>query len=252
MAKLIILGSSNAIPDADHENTHMVLAGKTRTVLIDSPGTPLVRLAQAGLDSNQVTDIILTHFHPDHVSGLPPLLMGMWLMGRKAPLSIYGLEITLNRVERMMDLYDWKKWPDFFEVRFNPMAENEELSQVLGNDELKIYASPVKHIIPTIGLRMELLDSGKTVAYSCDTEPCDAVVKLARDASILIHEAAGEFFGHSSARQAGQDARQARVKALVLIHYDTSEKKARMLEEARSEFDGNISLANDFDVIDLT
>jgi ribonuclease BN (tRNA processing enzyme) len=35
MPKLIILGTSNAIPDEAHENTHMVLVGKTRTILID-------------------------------------------------------------------------------------------------------------------------------------------------------------------------------------------------------------------------
>ena len=40
MAKLIFLGTSNAISDENHENTHMVLVGEKRTVLIDCPNNP--------------------------------------------------------------------------------------------------------------------------------------------------------------------------------------------------------------------
>ena len=40
MAKLIFLGTSNAISDENHENTHMVVVGENRTVLIDCPNSP--------------------------------------------------------------------------------------------------------------------------------------------------------------------------------------------------------------------
>ena len=62
--------------------------------------------------------MILTHFHPDHVSGLPSLLLDMWLMGRKDPLTIYGLAYTLERMEKLMEAYDWASWPGFFPVEF--------------------------------------------------------------------------------------------------------------------------------------
>ena len=90
MSKLIILGSSNAISHKDHENTHMVIVGEKRTVLVDCVSNPILRLEQAGVDFNAITDLILTHFHPDHVSGVPLLLMDMWLMGRREPLNVYG------------------------------------------------------------------------------------------------------------------------------------------------------------------
>jgi len=114
MPKLIILGSSNSIPDANHENTHMVLVGKNSTVLIDCANNPIIRLSQAGIDFNNLTDIILTHFHPDHVSGVPLLLMDMWLMGRKRALNIFGLHYTLDRMEDLMGFYGWSDWPKFF------------------------------------------------------------------------------------------------------------------------------------------
>ena len=88
MSKEIILGSSNAIPTKDSENTHMVIVGDERTLLIDSVSNPILRLEQAGVDFNDLTDIIITHFHPDHASGIPLLLMDMWLMGRQRPLNI--------------------------------------------------------------------------------------------------------------------------------------------------------------------
>ena len=116
--KLIFLGTSNAIPDEDHENTHMAVVGEDRFVLIDCVNNPIVRIKQAGLDVHKLADLILTHFHPDHVSGVPSLLMNSWLLGRSAPLQIYGLEHTLERVEKMMDFYEWCTWPNFFPVSF--------------------------------------------------------------------------------------------------------------------------------------
>jgi len=86
--KVIILGSSNAVPSQDHENTHLVIVGEERTILVDCVSNPIVRLEQAGVDFNNLTDIVITHFHPDHVSGVPLLLMDMWLMGRTKPINI--------------------------------------------------------------------------------------------------------------------------------------------------------------------
>ena len=86
MEKLIILGTSNAIPGENHENSHMVLVGEQRTVLIDCPNSPIMRFQKAGVDINNLSDLILTHFHPDHVSGVPQLLMNLWLMGRRRPM----------------------------------------------------------------------------------------------------------------------------------------------------------------------
>ncbi len=175
-------------------------------------------LKEAGISFNQVTDLILTHFHPDHVGGLPGFLVESWLMGRKNPLHIYGLSHTIDRAETMMGLFDWKKWPNFYPVIFHRLPD-QELSLVINSPTLHIYSTPVKHIIPTIGLRISFLQEEKVLAYSGDTEPCPEVVSLAQDADILIHEAAGMSFGHSSAVQAAQDARQAGVSKLYLIHY---------------------------------
>ncbi len=60
--------------------------------------------------------------------------------------------------------------------------------------------------------RVVVLGSAAAVAYSSDTSPCDAVVALARDADVLIHEAAKDTLGHSSAAQAGEVAPPGRCR----------------------------------------
>ncbi len=251
MTKLIVLGSSNAIPTRDHENTHLAVLCQNRTVLIDCVSNPIVRLEKAGIDPLAINDVILTHFHPDHVSGVPLLLMDLWLMGRRAPLNLYGLDYTLDRVKAMMELYSWADWPDFFTVNFCRVA-NDEMSLVLDAEEIRIYATPVQHFLPNIGLRIELKADGKSIVYSCDTQPCDEVERLAQGADVLLHEAAGLFEGHSSAAQAGDVARRAEVGALYLIHYPTGRyASGDLVAEAKTRFSGNVYLATDLMEIDL-
>ena len=251
MAKLTILGSSNAIPDEKHENTHMALVGEKSTVLIDCVNNPIVRLRQAGIEFDDISDIILTHFHPDHVSGVPIFLMGLWLLGRKLPINIYGLDYTIDRMEKVMEFYDWMSWPNFFTVSFHRLTE-EEMVPVIDSGEFKIFASPVCHLVPTIGLRIENSGNGKVLAYSCDTEPCKQVVRLSKNADVLIHECSGETLGHTSAPQAGEIAREAGARALYLIHYPTGENNTHSLvNDAKTTFDGPVALAEDFMRIDL-
>jgi ribonuclease Z len=177
--------------------------------------------------------------------------MNMWLLGRKQPLNIYGLSETIDRLTAMMELFEWGTWPNFYPVAQHRIDE-EEMAQVLANDDLRIFASPVCHLVPTMGLRIETLRGGRVLTYSCDTEPCPAVIDLAHDADYLIHESTGAFHGHSTARQAGEIARQSGAKALYLIHYPTGGFDTKpLIKEAQQAFDGPVHLAEDFLKIEL-
>ncbi len=251
MAKLTFLGSASALPDEQHENTHFVIQEGKRTILVDCAASAFVRISKAGISAMDIEDVILTHFHPDHVSGMPMLLMGMWLAGRRHKINLYGLAYTLERMKTMWDLFDWRTWPGFFDIDYHVVAE-EELAPVLSNDEVIIKASPVKHFIPTLGLRFDLPRSKKTIAYSCDTEPCPAVARLAQGAEWLIHEAAGEATGHSSAAQAAEMARQAGVRGLCLVHYAAEKPEfLQSVEQARQIFAGEIQIAEDFSTLEV-
>lgn len=249
MSDLIFLGTAAAIPNRDHHNTHFAFRNKSGVVLIDCGSSPPIRLPEAGIQLEEVTDIILTHFHPDHVGSLPLLLMNMWLMGRQKSLRIYGLHHCLERVEAVMGYYQWEDWPQFFPVAFHRLPEREGV-QILEQEGLVVLASPVRHVIPTIGLRLEICDGEKTIAYSCDTEPCPEVVRLAEGAQILIHEATGEEVGHSSARQAGEVAAEAGVELVYLVHYPImGVSKRQLLDDGRVSFSGDVIVAEDFDCL---
>ena len=251
MGRVIILGSASAVPVIGSENTHLLVESGRRVVLVDCPGTPMVRVAQAGIDPKQITDLILTHFHPDHVSGFASLLMGLWLVGRKAPLNIYGLDSTLDRAVKMLELFSWKQWPNFYPVNFIavPAAERAILFE---EPDLAIYASPVQHLIPTIGLRFEFSEGSHVLTYSCDTEPSQAVRRLAEGSDVLIHEATGTGTGHSTPEKAGEIATQAGVGSLYLIHYPPQLiDPETLLARARQTFQGPIFVARDFQTIEL-
>ncbi len=251
MLKIIVLGTATNVPDINHENSHMVLVADERMVLIDGPGSPFLRLQRAGLEVEKLTDIVITHFHPDHVSGIPTLLMSMGLSQRKESLNIYANAHCTKFLKQMLENFEWDTW-HFFPVNFNLVPENE-LHPLIDTKEFKIFTSPVKHFVPTLGLRIESKESGKVFAYSCDTSPTASILPLAQNADILIHEAAGASEGHSSAKQAGEMAVEANVKELLLIHYPVNGfDYQQLVREAKEIFSGPVAAAEDFMEITLS
>lgn len=250
MPKLVILGTATNVPDETHENTHMALFGENRLVLIDGPANPYSRLLQAKLPVDQLSDIIMTHFHPDHVAGIPLLLMALGLSGRKKPLKIYGNDHCLKNMQDLLVAFEWENWHSF-DVEFY-LVPDKNLHLLLDEEEFKVFSSPVKHFIPALGLRIEFKKSGKILAYSGDTAPTESLFGLSQNADVLIHEAAGESVGHSSAAQAGQLAKQASVNSLYLVHYPVGGfKYQKLVNEAANFFPGKIIMAEDFDILEF-
>lgn len=248
MSKLTFLGTASAVPAKNQQNTHFIVQSGNRTILVDCVGNPVVRLQEAGIDPLSVTDLILTHFHPDHVSGVPLLLMDLWLLGRKDVLNVFGLHDVIDRMVKMLDLYDWQTWEGFYPVKIIRIQDRAQI--LIDEGDLVVMSFPVCHMIPGIGIKMDLPDG--RFCYSCDTAPCEAVVKLAHGMDILIHEATGKGSGHSSPEEAGRIAQLAGVKQLYLIHYPPDADEEDWLNQAKSAFSGEVILAKDLMVVEFS
>ena len=246
MAKLIFLGTAYVLAYDGHENTYLVIQGDQSSILVDCAAKPVQRLKEAGVSFNDLSDLIITHFHPDHVAGLPNLLMDMWLMGREKEFHIHGCEHAISRAQKMMELFDLQEWNGMYPIHFHTVPL-EELTPVINTPEFRILTSPVEHMIPTLGLRVEYQGDRFIVAYSSDTRPVPQTVKLAADADVLIHEATGSVYHHSTASEAGEIAMKANAKSLYLVHYGFYDDitPESMLSDAKTTFPGKVVLAED-------
>ena len=86
---------------------------------------------------------------------------------------------------------------------------------------------------------------GRILVYSGDTRPCKTVIKYAKEVDVLIHDACldsslekkAASYGHSTAKQAAEVAKEAKAKVLFLIHHSPRYKDLDVLEkEAKKVF----------------
>jgi ribonuclease Z len=100
--------------------------------------------------------------------------------------------------------------------------------------------------------------AGRRIVFSGDTAPCQAVEAFAQDADLLVHEATfleeervrARETAHSTARQAGELAREARVRMLALTHLSTRYFPRDVRDEARAVFAETV-VPRDFDAIEV-
>ncbi len=248
MARLILLGTATAVPTPDRGPTSLAVEGNDGFVVVDCGENPLRHLARVGLAVERLRGLLLTHFHPDHVAGVAPFLQSLWLLGRSAPLPIFGLQEVLDPLWEVLHIFGWERWEGLYPVE--PVAVKPEVgTEVAEIAGLRVLAAPVVHSRPTLAFRFEAAGSGGAAAYSADTAPCEPVVELARGVDLLVHEATGDFPGHTTPAQAGEIGRRAGVKRLILVHYPPfPEHYERWLREAQATFDGPVSLGRDYEV----
>jgi ribonuclease Z len=249
MPEVLVLGSGGALPSAKRDNTYLAVRGERSVLLIDCAGSPIQRLRQMGVDPTSLRALIVTHHHPDHIYGVPILILGMWLLGRQDDLEIYGPLKAVASVASLLEVVDASDWPALFGTVFHAVPLIER-TLVLETEDFRIYSSPVAHMVACVALRIEHKASGAVMVYSSDTEPCDALVRLGAGADLLLHEATGNFQGHSSPRQAGEMAQAMNAKRLVLVHLSnngTDGDEELWQREAQGVYAGPVCIAHDLE-----
>lgn len=255
MAEFVELGSGGAWPDGERNPaSHLVIADDGSALLVDCGSGTTAALARAGVQPRELEAVVLTHIHIDHCADLASLAFSAFLTGRTNPLMVYGPE----GVAAMVDSLFSSTYPFApkmmqtlrgvaLDVRGNELSERDGV-QVASSFTLTPYR--VKHPIATYGYRIEV--SEKTIAFSGDTEPCDALVELARSADILVQDCAwtdenGPRPGHCIPSQIAEIAAEAGPATVVLHHMFPPCKghEQEMVDSVRSKYSGKVIMGHD-------
>lgn len=234
----------------------------TRVLLDGSSGNSLLRQGAAiGFQAKDYDQILLTHQHGDHIGGLP-FLQGQRTMVNPdgPPLRVYSTDEALDALRTLceatlmrpitVDREGARDHADRPVFQWLPTAAGHAVE--LG-PSTHASSFPVDHMEGAVGWRVEC--NGVSVVFSGDTRPSAELIKAAKGARLLIHEAltteideeGTRASGHSTSADAGRAAATAGVKELVLTHIGSAlhSDTQLLIDDARKYFDGPISVAHD-------
>ncbi|MCA8951773.1 MAG: ribonuclease Z [Planctomycetes bacterium] len=238
-----VLGSGTAMPVPDRFPAgYWVTAGKTSALVDCGPGT-LRRFAQAGGDIATLDAVLLTHYHTDHCADLAALLFALHApqFAGRPPLRIYGAPGLVRLVQTLRQIWPWLE-PRGYELELCELAPG---GFTVG--ELAVTAIPIRHTAQSLGYR--IATPAGVAAFSGDTDECDALVELARDADLFVCDCSApddaKIDGHLTPGLAADHARRAAAKTLVLTHFYPVCDGRDLAGMAARRYQGRIVLAED-------
>ena len=246
--RLTIVGCSGSYPGPESSASCYLLEeehtseGETRTwrILLDLGNGALGQLHRYA-DPLDVDAVLVSHLHADHCLDL----CGYYVMRKYHPLGpqpripVWGPAGTAGRMARAYDLpedpgmteeFDFRTWDA--PVQLGPFT---------------VEARQVVHPVTAYALRVSA--GGRTLVYSGDTGPCDALDDVATGADLLLAEASFETGAvnppdlHLTGADCGRTSARAGVGRLVLTHVPPWHDPAVAEAEARAEWSGPIELA---------
>lgn len=233
------------------------------------------RLEAIGVGADQIGQLAISHAHPDHFA-LPQFLQSAHCAysirsrgeppSEKPVLELFVPHHIKMNLRRLNEIH-------FEETCFAPdrspglaypivnatdmtdhQREHGVLVSLAGGASLRAF--PVQHgfgKVDALAFRLALKD-GTCIAYSGDTGMCQGVIEAARNADLLICEASARVgdnesatrYGHLNPFQAGQVAKLAGAKSLLLTHYSGSDSDELILADCLlSSYEGDVTLAKD-------
>jgi len=244
--RLTVVGCSGSVPAPSSAASCYLLQaphdGRTFTLVLDL-GSGAFGPLQSYVAPSDLDAVALTHLHADHCMDMTALYVARkYGPGAPAPsIPVHGPAGTGERMARAYDLpadpgmsaeFDFAEWQHGGSTRIGPFG---------------VRVQPVVHPVEAVAVRVE--HDGRSIVYSGDTGPSEALVELSRNVDLLLCEAS--FLEsplnppdlHLTGREAGEHARKAEVGRLVLTHVPPWTDADAVLAEARSAFDGPVELA---------
>jgi ribonuclease BN (tRNA processing enzyme) len=238
--RLTVLGCAGSFPGPESACSAYLVEAEGFRLLIDFGSGSLSALQRyAGIGA--VDAIMLTHLHCDHMlDACTYVVVRRYAPGGPLPpLPVYA---PLGAAERISAAYS---------------ADNEPVDDVYTFYGLQpgtfpigpftVTADRVNHPIETYGVRVE--HNGRVLAYSSDTAPCEALLRLAQGADLFLCEAsyldgvANPPDLHLTGGEAGAAATKADVGKLLLTHLVTAwGSEASTVEAACAAFTGPVEV----------
>ncbi len=154
MLDICLLGTGGMMPLPRRALTSMMLRYNGSSILVDCGEGTQVSVKQQGWSFKPIDAICFTHFHADHISGLPGLLLTIGNADRTEPLLLIGPK-KLERVVNSLRIIA----PELpFEIKFKELTEDEEEFDICG---LRVKAYKVNHNVTCYGYSFELDRAGK-------------------------------------------------------------------------------------------
>ena len=296
--EIIFLGTSSAVPTLERNHPSIALRAFAEVMLFDCGEGTQRQLIEAKISPMKITKIFISHFHGDHILGLGGLIQSLGFRGREKDLDIYGPK-GLHKIINAISSFGYFQINynlNIHEIQDGTIIETEDYVVECAKVEHNIpsYAFSIREKKKPLFLREKAEElgippgplygklhngeevefegriikpeqvlgeakKGKKISYSGDTRPCEAMIRLARDSDILIHESTYEAEdyqravdnAHSTSVEAAEIAREANVNELVLTHISTRyTSDENILSEAQKVFK-NTKVAKDYMKIDL-
>jgi ribonuclease BN (tRNA processing enzyme) len=187
--RVTFVGSGDAFGSGGRFNTCFHVETSNGAFLIDCGATSLVAMKRLNIDRNAIDTILITHFHGDHFGGIPYFILdAQFFTKRLRPLKILGPRGLSEWYEKVMEVTfpgsAGAKRKFDLELRELPPGKTELQSGLEIQPALVHHGQPGG---PFFAYRVQT--EGKIIAYTGDTEWCDTLIDIGRDADLLIAEA---------------------------------------------------------------
>jgi ribonuclease BN (tRNA processing enzyme) len=193
--KLVLLGTGGGPgPGRTRKMTSHVMLSNGAAYVLDCGIGVIDQYARTGIPFPALRSIFITHHHADHNIEYGPLLVVGWINGMHLDTRAFGPPPLKQMTEDFMRAYKTTVdfWAEDFKMKPLVAVDVKEVSAVgpvMQDDNVKVSAIIVEHppVRPALGYRFDFKD--RSIAFSGDTAPFEAVAKMAKGADVLVHEA---------------------------------------------------------------
>ncbi|MBM3934759.1 MAG: MBL fold metallo-hydrolase [SAR202 cluster bacterium] len=287
MARVYVLGAGTPTPTSTRFGSAYVLEAAVRQIMIDCGPATTHKLVKAGLWPTKIDHLFFTHHHFDHDIDYPCFLLCRWdqSIGKENMLQVFGPQPTERITKGLMDeqigvfSHDWKArvgHPLSQKVYVNrggklprrpPEISAKDIlaGKVYSGNDWEVTAAPGEHVQPFLDSLAYRFDTSEgSVVFTGDTQPCESVICLAKNADAMVcmcwddqdrMNENGEGGGQCGTVGAAQMAQAAGVKSLVLSHIgphlSKPESMAKGMADIKKVYDGEVIFTDELMTVEV-